>query len=109
MHPPNALYCDMEFQPSHTHHPFLYSAVPPHLQPSSKPLIPLSKAVSDEELKQPYLLAAPTKAPKYPSAPTVQPQKPPLNKKTKAGGKGKAPTKPEPNISLSVSKAPKKG
>ncbi|KAG2078534.1 hypothetical protein BDR04DRAFT_1112712 [Suillus decipiens] len=65
------------------------------------PLIPLSEAISNEELEQQYLLAAPTKALKCPSAPTAQLQKASLKKKTKAGGKGKAPTKPEPDMSLS--------
>ncbi|KAG2049344.1 hypothetical protein BDR06DRAFT_1012288 [Suillus hirtellus] len=76
MHRPHTIYCDAEFPPSRTHDSFLYSAGPPHpIQPPSKPLIPSNEAVSDEELEQPLLPAAPTKALKWLSVSTTQPPK----------------------------------
>ncbi|KAG1904398.1 uncharacterized protein F5891DRAFT_1184611 [Suillus fuscotomentosus] len=95
-----------EFPPSRTHDPFLYSAGPPRpIQFPSKPLVPSNEAVSDEELGQPLLSAAPTKALKRPSVSTMQPPKARPKKKIKAGsGKGKA----KPDGMLSVGEVPKK-
>ncbi|KAG0697411.1 hypothetical protein DFH29DRAFT_878698, partial [Suillus ampliporus] len=66
-------------------------------------------AVSDEELEQPLLTAA--KGQKCSLAPTVQPSRTPLKKRTKAGGKGKGPTKPpaDPDSKPVIGEAPKKG
>ncbi|KAG1722597.1 uncharacterized protein EDB91DRAFT_1088079 [Suillus paluster] len=102
MHPPHAMYCDLEYPSPHMYSPALYPAGPLPPSPDTSGLVPptvtnirppsilpiaFAEAVSDEELEQPLLAPA------------------------KVGGKGKGPTKPQadPDSKLVVGEAPKKG
>lgn len=115
MHPPHVMYRDSEYPSPRTPH---YPAGPLPPGPNSHglpPTIPnpsvlptaLAEAVSDEELEQPLLV--PAKGQKRFSAPTVQPTRAPLKKRTKVGGRGKGLAKPQADSKPVVSEAPKKG